>query len=121
MERAEAEQDIENHNEEEGEVRRPHRAGPVLLLSPWWWRKGELDHSVGGIAELSNFNSALALPFEPNLIIAYLFTFLLFVKILQVGIPSQSKCICAKRNYFLLCIKTTGPILCSLNQQAKSI
>lgn len=36
MERAEVELNIENHEEEEeeGELRRPHRAGPVLLCSP---------------------------------------------------------------------------------------
>ena len=45
-----------------------------------------MNKTVLWVALLINLNSALALPFELNLIIAYLPAFLLFVQILQAWI-----------------------------------
>lgn len=54
-----------------------------------------MNETVLWVALLINSNSALALPFELNLIIAYLPAFLLFVQIFcrQGFFSSQSKCI----------------------------
>lgn len=92
MEKAEVELDTEHFMQEEGgeKTTQSWTHASALAISA-----GEkVNATVLWVALLINLNSALALPFELNLIIAYLPAYLLFVQILQAGIfSSQSKCI----------------------------
>lgn len=79
-----------------------------------------MNKTVLWVALLINLNSALALPFELNLIIAYLPAFLLFVQILQAGIFQVNQSASVLREISFVGIKTTGLTLQSLYQQVKS-
>lgn len=79
-----------------------------------------MNKTVLWVALLINLNSALALPFELNLIIAYLPAFLLFVQILQAGIFQVNQSASVLREITFVGIKTTGLTLQSLYQQVKS-
>lgn len=79
-----------------------------------------MNKTVLWVALLINLNSALALPFELNLIIAYLPAFLLFVQILQAGIFQVNQSASVLREITFVGIKTTGLTLQSLFQQVKS-
>lgn len=79
-----------------------------------------MNKTVLWVALLINLNSALALPFELNLIIAYLPAFLLFVQILQAGIFQVNQSASVLREITFIGIKTTGLTLQSLYQQVKS-
>lgn len=80
-----------------------------------------MNKTILWVALLINLNSALALPFELNLIIAYLPAFLLFVQILQAGIFQVNQSASVLKEITFVGIKTTGPTLQSLDQQVKSI
>lgn len=118
MEKAEVELDTENFMEEEGGEKNHTELAPCFCSRHSAGEK--VNKTVLWVALLINLNSVLALPFELNLIIAYLPAFLLFVQILQAGIFQVNQSASVLREITFVGIKTTGPTLQSLYQQVKS-